>query len=445
MKKPHNLQRSCLFFLISFAFLGCVPQSNSSTSPAEVQLPTRPSDDAAIFSRSLLYKNDSRVSYCEILEDQANTYSGVRDTQLEPLASLSKVITSAWALGTLGADYRFQSEWYLKQVPGRAGIFDAYLKTNYDPVVNTEKLLYYLSELNAMGVKGIRELVIDQTTRVYISVLSAPHIELKDIPISSDETKENLKLIFNSKNWASRTLKARENLTQWATKNNRLLVIPTAFSVEQVRVQDSAQINKESYPYKKIIQSAPLFKYLKNMNVYSNNYLSDALFESLGGARSFQAYQKNVLNMGLKELQIYTGSGLAVTENGVRKDNLGSCFSFIRILSYVRQLSAKAQLNLGHILLNPSWDEDGTFESRTDYGNSVVLKTGRLFENPAFNLAGFVSTSQGTLSFVFLGHDFTQSEAGEVEQMRTEMLNNIYQNYSATSDYLSLVEYDIFL
>ncbi|MBC7421303.1 MAG: D-alanyl-D-alanine carboxypeptidase [Bdellovibrio sp.] len=435
----------CVFFLCAPGFLGCAPQSNSSEKATKIQLPTRPATNADVFSRNILNQNDPRVSYCEILENNTASYTGVRDTQLEPLASLSKVITSAWAMDTRGLDSRFASEWYLKPVSGLNGIFDAYLRTNYDPVVNTEKLLYFMSELKALGVTGLRELVIDETTRVYISVLSAPHLELKETPVSSDESKDNLKLLFNSKNWASRTLKAKDNLQKWAAQNRRALNIPSSFSVEQVVVKNSAQINKDSYSNKKIILSAPLFKYLKNMNVFSNNYLADALFESFGGASAFKNFQKNTLKISTQDLQIYTGSGLPVNEANDRKDNLGSCFSMIRVLSYVKQVSAQAQFNLGHLLLNPTSDQDGTFETQIDYGNSVVLKTGRLFDNPAFNLAGFVATEKGTLSFVFLGHDFTNMEAHDIENMRSEMLNDIYRNYSTSSDFVTLSEYDIFL
>ena len=440
MKSLFKPRLGYLLFLVTFMFFSCAPHGGSSSPAPEVSLPNRPNSQA----RSLLFKSDERVSYCEMIDNDPQTYSGSRDNQLEPLASLSKVITTAWAMNRLGADYRFQNEWYLKPVPGRRGIFDAYLRTNFDPVVNTEKLLYFISELSALGVLGLRDLVIDESTRVYISVLSEPHLELQSVPVTSDETKQNLMLIFNSKNWASRTQKARDRLAQWASVNKKLIRIPADFSLEQVIVKNATQVTKAIYPLQKIIFSAPLFKYLKNMNVYSNNYLADALFEAMGGASSFQDFQRDVLRAKNSELQIYTGSGLAVQLNG-RKDNMGSCFSMIRILSYVRQISQKAQINLGHILLNPTRDQDGTFDSGSSFSNAVVLKTGRLFDNPAFNLAGFVSTRQGTLSFVFLGHDFDNSETAIIDQMRNQMLDNVFDHYQTTSNYLTLDEYEIFL
>ena len=428
------------------ALVGCAPSAGARTpqSTSEIELPTRPSDTVNITAREMIFENDERISYCEILENQTNSYTGIRDTQLEPIASLSKVITSAWAIATYGMDYRFESEWYLNPVAGKPGVFDAYLRTNYDPIVNSEKLVYFLSELNTLGVKSLRKLTIDESTRVYLSVLSQPHVELEKVPVTSDESKENLKLVFNSKNWAKRTLKARDNVQAWAAKQQKAMVIPSSFSVEQVVVQSSAEINKDAYTIKKIIPSAPLFKYLKNTNVYSNNYLADAIFASLGGAEAFKNFQKNKLQLSNKELNIYTGSGLPLETGGKRFDNLGSCFSMIKVLSYLRQISEKAQMNLGHLLLNPTTDADGTFDSQSYYSNAVVLKTGRLYENPAMNLAGFVSTEKGMLSFVFLGHDFSSSEAKEIDERRTEMLDDIYRNYSTSSVFHTLSDYSIF-
>ncbi len=107
MKKILKPRLGYFIILLSLAFLGCTPKSNSSSGTSEIKLPTRPTNSAGlqtpILSRELLFKNDSRISYCEILEGEASSYSGIRDTQLEPLASLSKAVTTAWALGSLGA------------------------------------------------------------------------------------------------------------------------------------------------------------------------------------------------------------------------------------------------------------------------------------------------------------------------------------------------------
>lgn len=444
MKTKIQVKIFFLFLMIGVAS-GCAPSSDSSASPIDSNLPVRPSNAAKILARDILHQDDSRISYCEILEENNSTYSGLRDMQLEPLASLSKMITSAWAFEQLGPDFRFESEIYLNPVDEKLGLYDAYLSTHYDPVVNIEKLLYFISELGQLGVRQLRHLVIDETTRVYLSVLANPHIELDQIPISTSESVKNLELIFNSKNWGRKTEKAREKLLQWAQESHKKIAVPHVFSVTNIASRLSKDIQKENYKIRKVIPSAPLFKYLKNTNVYSNNYLADALFAYLGGFRSFKTFQKNKLNISDKDLRIYTGSGLQDESSGVRVDNLGTCFSMIKILSFFRQKANAAGLNLGQVMLNPTRDLEGTFDSQPIYKDAVVVKTGRLYEVPAMNLAGFAATDKGLISFVFLGHDFGSSDAEQIESYRAEMLGHIFSNFTTQPAFTTLADLDLFL
>lgn len=434
-------RRLSFLFLLAFALCGCAPDSSSSGSPqGPIQtLPERPSDQNEIFNRQLLYQDDPRVSYCEILDNQKNTYSGMRDLGLEPLASLSKMITSAWALEKLGSDFRFQSEIYLQAVNSK-GLYDVYLKTNFDPIVNIEKLLYFISQMSQAGVLQIRNLVIDESTRVFLGVLSNPHIELEHTPISTGESIENLQLIFNSKNWAEKTKSAKANVLAWSARSGQPVSIPDRFSVINVLYRKAKEIDLKGYSNKITVASAPLFRYLKNINVTSNNYLSDAVFQYLGGVAAFQNFQKNQLVLTEKELKIFTGSGLSDSSAGYRQDNLGSCFAMIKVLAFLRKKVYQAQLNLGAVLLNPTLDQDGTFDAKEGYKNAVVLKTGRLYEVPALNLAGYVATEKGILSFVFLGHDFADDDAHDIEAYRQRMLENIYSEFPTRADF-DTVEY----
>lgn len=434
-----------LYFTLVFFAYGCAPSADSTSQISTYILPQRPTHSEAILNRDLPYQHDPRISYCEMTENNNSTYSGFRDLQLEPLASLSKIITSAWAVEQLGLDHRFTTNIYLNPIDYELGVFDVYLSTNADPIVNIEKLLFYLSEMNQSGVRRIRNLVVDESTHIYLSVLANPHIELNQVPVATEESQKGLNLIFNSKNWGERTKAAREHLTTWAAKNNKVLQIPNQFSVDNISVKTAAKIDLQKYAVKKTLTSAPLFKYLKNMNVYSNNYLADALFAKLGGVAGFKKFQKNTLKLSDKEMQIYTGSGLEDSTSGSRLDNSGSCFAMLKVLSYFKNKMIEANLNLGFVLLNPTQDTDGTIDQDQKYANSVVLKTGRLFEVAAMNLAGYVSTAKGVVTFVYLAHDFKASESAEMEASRSEMLMSIYSNYPTRSDFVSTEYSDLFL
>ena len=431
----------------SLFLLSCTPgfsgQTNSLGKSVLVQRPSK--DAASIIARDLTFQNDERISYCEVLSTDNNTYSGYRDQKLYPLASLSKIITTAWALKKLGPDHTIESTWYFKPVNEQAGVFDAYLKTNYDPVFNIEKILYSLSLMQSAGIYQIRNLIIDETTRIYLSATTQPHIELDQIPISSSESVQNLRLILNSENWSSQTQAAKQRLLTWAAKNKKNVNIPAKFSVEKVEFKSSDEIAVNSYTKKINLKSASLLKYLKNLNVYSNNYISDVLFWYLGGLHDFRKFQISELELTDTELQLFTGSGLADATTGIRKDNLGTCTAMLKILNYIDLIAQKNGLNLGHFLYNPTQDLDGTFESKLNFTNQVVIKTGRLFEKPALNVAGIASTNKGSLYFAFLGHDFSPDEAADIEIARDKMLKSALGFYPAKNSFLTLDDYQIFL
>ncbi len=441
------LKITVLLLPLLTVILACEPQGSARLSDAgQIQLVQRPSlDEAAIISRELDYQNDDRISYCEVLATDPGSYSGYRDQKLYPLASLSKVITTAWVLKKLGPDHQFKSTWFIKPVPAQPGQFDAYLKTNYDPVFNLEKILYSLSLLSAHGVRSIRNLVIDETTRIYLSALSQPHVELTNVPINSSETAQNLKLILNSSNWSTQTRAANQRLQVWAISNKKTLNVPTVFSVEKVELKPASTINQNNYSQQIHVNSSAVLKYLKNLNVYSNNYISDALFAYMGGTAGFQKFQSSELKLTSKDLVLYTGSGLADSTSGVRKDNVGTCTAMLKILNYIDQTAVQSGLNLGHVLYNPAQDIEGTFESDINFTNQVVIKTGRLFEKPTLNLAGITATSKGSLYFVFLGHNFTNSEASEIERARDQMLTSGLEYYPTQDLFLTLSEFQIFL
>ncbi len=405
------------------------PENENGTSPVQIDNAILRPAGSKVMSRPLLYAQDPAMSYCESMGGKAGTYSGYQDLKPYPLASVSKIFLSTWALKKLGPDYRFQMKWLLKRI-STDGTFDAYLQTNYDPIVNIEKFLFALSELNKNGVKRIRSLVIDESTRIYLSVLSNPHLELTDVPVSTNQSVENLRIILNSSNWATQTETAKQNLP--------LTQVPEQFSVETISYLPKSQINLANYNQQVQIPSAILAKYIKNLNIYSNNYVTDALFQFLGGDVGFKEFQKNELKISSNELQIYTGSGLSTEVNGQRIDNRGSCLSVLKTLKYLDQLTAQTNLNLGHVLLTAGLDLEGTFDSDLNFNQNVVLKTGRLFDVPTLNVAGVSASVQGRTYFAMLGHDFDNSEEAKIKQQRDRLIVDLMQLYPQKKSFLTM-------
>lgn len=454
-----------LITLLVLNLAGCDLSSSSDSPAVETETTNIRAEQAPLFnynlaqfsklpnSRSLLYSKDPTIAYCEFNLSQstinghnqsgpvAQNYSGTDATSLYPAASLSKIFLTAFALHKLGPDYSFTHEW--RFVRYKDGAIEAYLNTNYDPVVHIPKILYSLAEIKKLGVTNIRKLYISSKTRVYLSVLDNPHKELSQVPLSSDDSIQNLKLILNSKNWGPQTKQARETLMMWAQSQNKTLTIPEQFQVESV-VLDTNNVAQTLFAQAKVLkfQSSSLFKYLKEINVESNNYISDALFSALGGAQEFFKFQENILKLSKNEMRVYTGSGLPTQNNELRQDNLVSCQAVLRTLQVVEQISQQAQFNLGLVFLVAGTDV-GTYPTTNNFGSSTVIKTGRLYDVPALNLAGIVSTSKGLMAFTFLGHQFNNDDEELMKQKRDLILQNLISTFGATPQFRTVSQKEI--
>ncbi|AZZ36481.1 hypothetical protein CIK05_06650 [Bdellovibrio sp. qaytius] len=435
--------------IISIAFIvlaGCTPGSSSSGIADAVYSPKKEEliqvQPTAQPARSLLYKNDTTVSYCESSLDGTQNYSGYRDNKLYPSASVSKVFLTAFALSRLGTDYKFMHEWKLRK--NANGTFDAYLNSNFDPVFNIEKALYSMAQLKRSGVANIRNLYISKSTRVYLSVLNNPHIELDSVPVNTDQSIDNLKLIFNSNNWGTQTDQARKNVTDFYELQGKSIDIPLTYSVQNVILDSNGQA-AASFAGATVlnIQSTSLFRYLKEINLNSNNYMTDALFALLGGEMAFRQFQKDKLGLGLESLVMKTGSGLPVTINGERVDNKATCFSILKVMHFIKLVADQANLDLGYILLTAGLDH-GTYETDLAINKSVVLKTGRLYDVPTLNLAGIVSTQKGLMVFGFLGHDFSNEDEAEMMSKRDGLLGDLLNFYKEKPLFKTLPQNDIF-
>lgn len=428
------------FFI--FVLSGCQPNAKSDSVPENDNISVRfdqsqilPIDSEIITqsqnSRRLPNLNDSRISYCESIDGESGQYSGLLDQQKYPLASVSKVFVSAWALQILGPNFTFNTTWRLKNVPGEVGTYDAYLNTQYDPVMNIEKIIYMLSVLQSQGVKKIRNLVVDESVRVFLSVLNDPHYSDYEAPVGINKSIQNLSIILNSSRWGSQTAVARQNVINYLVQNRQNLILANQFSVGTVNYQQKISVDVNSYTKSVIIKSAPLSKYLKEMNVESNNYIADSLFNILGGVNAFKKFQIQSLKIKESDLIMLTGSGLPIDQLGYRADNKSTCVAVLKVWKFIKGLSDQLKINSGKMFLNPSQDI-GTFNSTTmfNFNNGVILKTGRLLDVPSLNLSGTAYLNNGkTLYFSYMAHDFDNSAEDDIKSKRDAYVSSFLKNF----------------
>ncbi|MFN3697760.1 MAG: D-alanyl-D-alanine carboxypeptidase [Pseudobdellovibrio sp.] len=423
------------FLALSMLLFGCQPSDSNAVHLVDpISEKIIKFDQSKIDSyRKLPFVSDPTVSYCEanltLYEKNSKImqYSSVDDQTLHPAASLSKIYLTAFVIHKLGLEYQFSHRLKLKYVTDQ--VADVFLDSDGDPIYNIQKALYIMSILRMQGVRQIRHLTISPQTRIFLSVLNNPSIELDQVPISLSETIKNFKLIFNSQNWGPQTQFARDELNQFVNLSRKNLPIVTEFKTDTVGVSDT---EPDQFDQEIIVHSSRINEYLKELNVNSNNYISDTLFKKLGGFEEFYRFQSQTLKIKSDQLIMFSGSGLPTYVDGRRYDNKTTCRSLIKALHYIKIKADDYNVNLGDLLLMPDYDQ-GTFDSQSVVVNhSVVLKTGRLFEVPTLNLAGLASTQSGIFAFVFLGHNFDNSFEEQMKSKRDKSLLSLFSSYGET-------------
>lgn len=363
-----------------------------------------------------LAKNPGNA-YCELREQSSADVVGYQTEKLVSLASVSKVITSFWAVETLGIDYRFPTILHISEVS--TGLFDVHIEGSLDPLMNREKLIHILSELNRNGIYHIRNLTFDENFSVFLNVRNIPHTEIGIRGgISSDETAANLLTVLNTESWNANAVKEVQAIRKNAEIVGAEILTQLKLKVDAIDFQDVATFKstaRKPGDYRLLYRSSPLANYLKEMNIYSNNYIADMLWKKLGAAGNFQKFIENKLKLDAKDIRFFTGSGLPVSDKaGKRLENQATCSAVLEVISGLDKDMEGAGLSLTDVMLVGGVDA-GTLPSFSNeaMSGSVVAKTGTI--RNAITLAGYASTAEGKYYF---GVFFTIADSGQTAKAR---------------------------
>ncbi|RYZ85879.1 MAG: hypothetical protein EOP06_15560, partial [Proteobacteria bacterium] len=127
---------------------------------------------------------------CYLEEKPGSAVQGTNMDSMYEIASVSKIVTSYWALSTLGPDYRFVTQVYVDQAS--AGTVDVHIEGGADPYFGREMTHFLFSELQRLGVKKIRDLTFDQNFKLFWSVREKP-------TWSIDPSRENIIQVLKQK------------------------------------------------------------------------------------------------------------------------------------------------------------------------------------------------------------------------------------------------------
>ncbi len=288
-----------------------------------------------------------------------------------PAASLTKVATSLAALQQWPADYQFETVIGITG-PVQGGVVqgDLVIQGSGDPFFVWEEAFALANSLNQLGIVGVAGnlVILDNFAMNY----------------ESDPFKAGnfLKQAFNPQSWPA------EARVQYAKQ------FPAGTPQPQVAIAGTVQPAFSAPQFQPIIrhQSLSLAEILKQMNIYSNNLMSEMLAQTIGGAEAVRQKAAEAAGVPIEEILLINGSGLG-HENQISPRAAVGMFMALQ-----RQLR-DTDLTVAD-LFPVSGRDLGTLEFRSIPRNSPV-KTGSLFDVSA--LAGAIPTrDRGVVWFAII-------------------------------------------
>jgi D-alanyl-D-alanine carboxypeptidase/D-alanyl-D-alanine-endopeptidase (penicillin-binding protein 4) len=331
------------------------------------------------------------------------------------LASVSKLLTSLWALETKGINYRYETKLFIKGS-------HLHLVGSFDPFMSNEKMLFLISQLNTLGYTHFDKITFDKN--IQINPNAQTHTDEYPL-ITRDSNGKYIKQYFNTSTWSKLFKAEYDRLASLAKKDKFLKEVQ--FSVDAVEFSEkNPMLNQDESLNEDVkvltLASPELFKYLKETNVKSNNYSSHTIFKDLGGAASFEKFLAERFSLTSDKIKLYNGSGLPTTIEGKRYDNYATCAIMTDLINELKESSERQGRGIDDVVAVPGNDQ-GTFRNRlnsSDYKNTFVAKTGTLMHTST--LAGALSTKNG---FSFFGVFNQTTDIISAKSVQNEMVASL--------------------
>lgn len=278
-----------------------------------------------------------------------------------PAASLTKIATSLAALKTWGPAHQFETL-ISATGPIKNGVLqgDLIVTGSGDPFFVWEEAIALGNSLNQLGIKRVTgNLVIvgNFAMNYQANPSMAGHL---------------LKQGLDAHLWSSAAAAQYLNLPQ-GTKRPGVVI---SGSVQVATLPIPKQILLVRH------QSLPLAQIIKEMNIYSNNEMSEMLAQLLGGATEVRQQAASVAGVPPSEIQLVNGSGLGVKN---RISPRAAC----AMLAAIQRELLPSQLSVADLFPVAGRDRRGTLETR-QIPAATAIKTGTLQDVSA--LAGVMPT-----------------------------------------------------
>ena len=278
-----------------------------------------------------------------------------------PAASLTKIATTLAALNKWGVKHQFTTDIYITGKINKGVVTgDLIVRGTGDPLFVWEEAIALGNALNQMGIKKIQGDIL-VTDQFYMNFES-----------ESLAAGELLKEALNKNLWIS-------PITQ------QYLQMPVGTKQPEVVITGEVKaIGSIPKSAKQLIRhrSLPMAEILRQMNIYSNNKMSQILADLVGGANKVAKTSAKIASFPTSEIKLVNGSGLG-EENQISPRAV--CQMLIAIDRLLQEHSYSA------IDLFPTVGRDivGTVQNR-GLPTGTTIKTGTLDNVSA--LAGVIPT-----------------------------------------------------
>lgn len=346
------------------------------------------------WNKELLEHNlkPSEQAYC--YADSQGAIQGQNTTLHVNPASVTKLYVSLWALSELGPGYRYSTKFCVSN--DTLNVVGA-----QDPYFTSENAFHLISQLNEAGITHIEKII-----------LSGPfYFNWND---DRELIKKDLYKYLNTAKW-NKTVKAEYDTLENVIRDMNLPISLNPhpeFSVSQIEWSEQSLTSRSGCTY---FKSSPIMNFLKQMNIYSTNFMAQKIFDRLGGTKMFSEYLLRNFNVGSETAMFYTGSGLGT--------NYTTCELTLKVIDRLLEVIEHNRILPSQIISVPPNDGGTLAERFTEprYRQTLLAKTGTLDDTSA--LAGMLNTSHGLNLFGIFNHTTNTTAARNIQD---EMVKEIF-------------------
>lgn len=331
------------------------------------------------------------------------------------IASVSKVLTTHWAIAKLGPEYRFKTKLSITPT-NQDKSCSVHISGDMDIFMGKEMLTSVFDDLKPLLAKQncgkIAQLSFDE--KFLVPFYNPRKLFIMQHRDESDFRGSDPTLFYGMKT----TLKAFSYFVRTFSKIPVFEIKPVLSTVFKNYAQE---VPLKTYSF----QSRPLYMMAREFNAYSSNVPPSILFEKLGGANAYRAFIQSRLNLDTDTIEMFNGSGYPVIlDNGDKVYNEVSCAGIVRVVQdldhMLKHYQGSKSFQMADIMaVGGKGEFFSTFKSlyaSSTFDNTLVAKTGSADKSITF--AGMLSTAAGPLYFAVLTEPDTYLP-GQLNKPRT--------------------------